>query len=309
MARRLVAVFGGTGFIGRHLVPCLAAEGWTVRVAVRRPAEARALVSMGEPGRIVAVRADLTDPDARARAVADARAVVNLVGVFRPQGRRGLNVLHAAAPGALAARAAEAGAERFVQISALGADADAASEYARTKAGGEAAVLEAFPGATILRPAAVFGDGDRFFNAFAAMARVLPVLPILGPSPDGPRLQPVWVGDVARAIGAALARPGSGGRIFEIAGPRVLSLRQVLETVLALTGRRRPLVALGSRATRILAALMGALPGAPLNRDQARLLEIDNVASGGLPGLAQLGIEPTPLETRLPLQLRRFRRS
>jgi NADH dehydrogenase len=206
--------------------------------------------------------------------------------------------------GTVARAGAAAGARALVHVSAIGADAASPSAYGRAKAAGEAAVLAAFPAATLLRPSVVFGPEDRFFNRFGAMAQMLPVMPVIA---GATRLQPVYVGDVADAAMAALASPGAAGRTFELGGPAVFTFRELLAWILEATGRRRPLVEVPAALARLQARLLERLPGKLLTRDQLLLLERDNVVSAGAAGLAELGIVPTPVDLVVPLYLRRFR--
>ena len=224
MTQGLVTVFGGSGFLGRHLVRRLAAAGAPVRVAVRDPERGLFLRPMGRVGQISLAQANVRDADSVRAAVRGADAVVYLVGVLAEHGRQSYAALHAEGAGRAAEAAAAAGARRFVHVSALGADPNARSRYARTKAEGEARVRAAFPGATVLRPSVVFGPEDSFFNRFGTLARHLPVLPLFGEG-DGPRLQPVYVGDVADALAAAVSRHETAGATFELGGPEVVTLR------------------------------------------------------------------------------------
>jgi NADH dehydrogenase len=301
--RRIATVFGGSGFIGRYVVRLLAREGLVVRVAVRDPAGARFLTTQGRVGQIVPLAASVTDAAAVARAVEGAERVVNLVGILHESKPGDFQRLQGEAPGVIAAAARAAGAAHMVQLSAIGADAASPSLYAQTKAAGEAAVLAAFPEAVILRPSVVFGPEDGFFNRFAAMAR-LPFMPVVA---GDTRFQPVFVGDVAEAVMAAMARPEARGRTFELGGPRVMSMREVLRFILEATGRSRPLLDMPMGLMRWQAGLLQRLPTPPLTQDQLLLLERDNVVSAGMPGLAELGIRPTAVEAVVPGYLKRFK--
>lgn len=306
----LVTVFGGTGFVGKYVVRALARHGWRIRVAARNPLRAPQLKVMGEVGQIEFARADLKSPDSVAAAVEGAEAVVNLVGVLAQLGRQTFDALQAQGAAAIAEAAAERGITRFIQISAIGADARSPSAYARTKAAGEAAVRAAIPTATVLRPSIVFGPEDQFFNRFAAMAALSPVLPVVGAST---RFQPVYAGDVGAAVAEAM-KPGreAAGRTYELGGPGVYTFRELMEIMLHDIQRKRPIVAIPTP----VAGFMGAVgdlqarivPIAPfLTSDQVRLLGRDNVADPALPGLAELGVEPTSVDTVLPTYLWRFR--
>jgi len=304
MRDEIVTVFGGAGFIGRHLVRRLAARGATVRVATRSPNTAGHLLPMGEVGQIVLAR--FVEDETTIRGLVEgASAVVNLLGILFERRRGDFERVHAALPERIASAARAAGVRRFVHVSAIGADPASPSLYARSKAAGERAVRAAFPEAVILRPSVVFGPEDGFFNRFAAMARISPVLPLVGGG--GTRFQPVYVGDVADAIVAALARPDAAGRTFELGGPKVYSFEELLRYVLEVTGRRRLLLPLPWWLARSQARIFEFLPTPPLTRDQVSLLERDNVVGPGAPGLAELGITPTPLETVVPSYLQAYR--
>lgn len=302
--RKVATVFGGAGFIGRYVVQRLAARGWVVRVAGRDPGAARFLQTQGAVGQIVPLGASLGDAAAVARAVAGAELVINLVGILAEKRPGDFQRVQAEGAGRAAAQAAAAGVARFVQISAIGADPASPSAYGRSKAGGEAAVLAAFPTATILRPSIVFGPEDQFFNRFAALAGVLPVMPVVR---GDTRFQPVYVGDVADAVLAAAERDDVAGKTFELGGPRVLSFRELLRYVLDATGRRKPLVDLPEWLVRLQVAVGRFLPNPPLTEDQLLMLGRDNVVAPGAPGLAALGIAPKALEAVVPGYLARFR--
>jgi NADH dehydrogenase len=296
-------VFGGSGFIGRHVVQRLARQGYVVRVAVRSPVQAAFLKPMGAVGQIVPLRAPLGSAEAVARAVEGAAVVVNLVGILTEARPGDFRRVIAEGAATVARAAADAGVAQFVQLSAIGADAASPSGYARAKAAGEAAVLAAFPTATILRPSLVFGPEDKFFNRFGAMAQLLPVMPVIS---GATRFQPVYVGDVADAVMAALARPEAAGRIYELGGPQVFTFRELLAWILHATRRHRPLIAVPPGIARLQAAVMQHLPGKPLTPDQLLLLGRDNVVTPGAADLAALGIVPTPIDLVVPAYLRRF---
>ena len=302
-AAPIATLFGGSGFLGRYIVKRLAGQGYQVRIAVRDPVAADFLKTNGTPGQIVPVRASVTDPAQVARAVAGAEVVVNLVGILAENRPGDFRRIHTEGAANIAQAAAKAGVSRLIQISAIGADASSPSLYAQSKAGGEAAVLAAFPTATILRPSLVFGPEDQFFNRFGAMAALSPVMPLMA---GGTRFQPVYVGDVADAVMASLALPETMGRVYELGGPRIYTFRELLEWILHETRRSRPLLPIPMAIARIQASVMEHLPGKPLTRDQLKLLARDNIA-GDLPGLSALGIVPTPVEQIVPSQLARFR--
>lgn len=305
MSNGIVTVFGGSGFIGRYLVQRLAQDGWSIRVAVRHPARAAFLKPLGEIGQITPLCVPVQDHEAIAAALHDADAAVNLTGLLYEGGRQRFDAVHVSAPKAIAESAAAKGLSAMVQVSAIGADPQAAAAYARTKGAGEAAVLQAFPKATILRPSVVFGPEDGFFNRFAEMARFAPALPLIGGGRT--RFQPVYVDDVARAVVQALKDPASQGKTYELGGPRVYSFKQLMELLLKTTGRRRALVNLPFGVAKLQAAFMELLPVPPLTRDQVTLLRSDNVVSEGALTLADLGVEPTTVESIIPGYLGKYR--
>jgi NADH dehydrogenase len=304
MATRNVAtVFGGSGFIGRYVVKRLAQKGFVVRVAVRDPEAALFLKTAGAVGQIVPLFAAVDNEATVHRAVEGASAVVNLVGILS-EGRSGdFQRIHAEGAGRIARLAAATGVERLVHLSAIGADPASPSAYGTSKAAGEAAVRAAFPTATILRPSIVFGPEDRFFNRFAALARLSPVMPVIA---GDTRLQPVYVGDVADAIMAVLARRDAAGHTYELGGPRVWTFRELLAYILQETHRRRMLLNLPMGLARLQARCLELVPGKPLTRDQLLMLSRDNVVAEGADGLAALGIVATPVELIVPGYLRRF---
>jgi NADH dehydrogenase len=303
----LVTVFGGSGFIGRATVRALAKAGWRVRAAQRNPGRGYRLRMLGDVGQIEVVQANLRDDASIRRALDGAEVVVNLVGVLYERGRQKF-ALHSDGAANLAGLAKAAGVKRFVQMSALGADANGDSDYARTKAEGEAAVRAVYPNAAIVRPSVVCGAEDAFFNKLGEMAAIFPVLPL--PAGGKTLFSPVFVDDVAAAI-AKLAGDDKGG-IYELAGPATHSFRELAELVLRETGRKRPLLPLPAAATSLLGVLgdiAAFTPVAPpLTSDQARLLGHDNVVSGAHPGLAELGIAATPIEAIVTSYLYRYRK-
>jgi uncharacterized protein YbjT (DUF2867 family) len=304
---RLITVFGGTGFIGRHLVYRLAARGARVLVPSRNPSRGNHLQPMGRVGQIVVERIDLGSDQGLARALAGASGVVNLIGILHESRRQRFEEVQGAWPGRIAGAAAAAGIERMVQLSAIGADAESPSAYARSKAAGERRVREALPSATILRPSIVVGPEDSFFNRFAEMARWLPALPLIGGGET--RFQPVYVGDVADAIVAGLERPETAGQTFELGGPQVYSFAELMRYMLKVLDRRRLLVPLSFRMAELQARFLELLPAPPLTRDQVELLKTDNVVAQGAKGLADLSIAPTPIELIVPEYLARYRAS
>ncbi|NKC29713.1 complex I NDUFA9 subunit family protein [Falsiroseomonas selenitidurans] len=302
--RRVATVFGGAGFIGRYVVQRLAAQGYVVRVATRNPAGTRFLTTQGRVGQIVPLQVSVTDAPALARAVQGADVVVNLVGILHERRAGDFDRVQGEAPGLVAQAAAAAGVARLVHLSAIGADAASESLYARSKAKGEAAVLAAFPGATILRPSVVFGPEDQFFNRFAAMAQLLPFMPVVS---GASRFQPVFVGDVADAVMAALVQDQAQGLTYELGGPRVMTMAEVLRFILDTTRRPKRMVAMPMGLMRLQAGFLEKLPNPALTRDQLLLLQKDNVAAADKPGLAALGIAPHSVEAVVPGYLRRYR--
>jgi uncharacterized protein YbjT (DUF2867 family) len=302
MERRVVTVFGGSGFIGRHLVRRLAADGWVVRVVVRDPERAAFLKMFGDPGQIVPLHGDVADAGAAARATVESSAVINLVGILYEKGRRTFQRIHVDGAENVAKAARDAGAERLVHMSAIGADPNSPAEYGRTKAAGERAVRAAFPGATIIRPSVVFGPEDDFFNRFASLARVLPALPVFKT-----KFQPVYVGDVANAYMAVLRDPSTAGKLYQLGGPRVIAFRELMELMLREIGRKRVLFPLPPSVAEVEAFFLEMLPVPPLTRDQVKLLGRDNVVEPGALSLKDLGIQPTGVEAVIPTYLSRFR--
>ena len=287
---RLVTLFGGGGFIGRYVAQALFSAGARVRIAERDPRRAFYLKPLAGLGQIQFVRADVTRPDEVAAAVADADAVINLVGILKGN----FQAVHVGGARNVAEAAAAAGAAALVHISAIGADPDSASKYGRSKGEGEQAVRAAFPAATIVRPSIVFGPEDNFVNRFARMARLLPVVPVMR---GAWKVQPVHVADLGRAIAAAALDPAThSGRTYELAGPQVVSMRELNEWICRATGRgAKPVLPIPDGIGRLMARLGGWLPGAPITWDQWLMLQRDNVAGGEYSGFEAFGIHPVPL--------------
>ncbi len=307
-----MTVIGGSGFVGRHVVRRLAQRGYRVRVAVRRPDLAGHLQPLGTVGQIVPVQANVRHKDSLAAAAQGANVVVNLVGILNNAGAQTFDTVHAEGARAAAEAARECGAARFIQMSAIGADANSSSSYARTKAEGEALAADAFAGTQIVRPSIVFGPEDDFFNRFAAMARFAPALPLVGGGAT--RFQPIFVGDIAEAVvRLAQGQGDAGGCVYELGGPEVLSFKALLEFTLSVAGRRRLLVPLPFPVAKLMGAVLGILPKPLLTMDQVELLKADNVVSAAAADegrtLQGLGIEPEGIEAIVPSYLYRYRRA
>jgi NADH dehydrogenase len=303
MARGVATVFGGSGFIGRYVVKRLVRRGYLVRVAVRDPEAALFLKPMGTIGQVVPIHANITDDASTAAAMAGADVVINLVGLLSESGGAGFQSVQSEGAARIGRLAAAAGVTRLIHVSAIGADPASPSRYAASKGQGEAAIRSAVPTATILRPSVVFGPEDHFFNKFAGLARVAPVVPVIA---GAARLQPVYVGDVADAIMAALDRPDAQGATYELGGPAVWSMRDILVYILRQIGREKPMLAIPGPIARLHAAILELVPGKPLTRDQLLMLQRDNVVSAAAKGLTDLGVMPTPIEMIVPTYLRRF---
>jgi len=306
MKQHRVAILGGSGFIGRYVVKRLAERGDVLTVGGRHAADAKFLKLKGNVGQVGLVNLAIDDERRLPAFVANNDTVVNLVGILRESGAQRFDLAHHAAPARLARLAREAGVERFVHMSAIGADARAPSAYARSKAAGEEAVRDAFPTATILRPSVVFGPEDQFFNRLAALATISPIVPLIGGGET--RFQPVYVGDVADAVVRVIDDPTTAGRTYELGGPKVYSLRALTELLLGEIRRKRLLVDLPFGLAAVQARLMSILPDPPLTPDQVEMLRRDNVVSSGALTLAALGVTPTAVEAVVPSYLGRFRR-
>ncbi len=311
MYEGLVTVIGGSGFLGRHIVRALARQGYRIRVAVRRPDLAGHLQPLGGVGQIHAVQANMRYPASVQAACEGADAVINLAGLLYQSGKQTCPAVHVFGARVAGRAAAEAGATHVVHLSAIGADAASPAEYGRTKAQGEDEIRDGFGDATILRPSVVFGPEDDFFNRFAGLARFLPVLPLIGGGQT--KFQPVFVGDVAAAVCAALEGDAAKGKTYELGGPEVLTFEEVLSFILATIERKRFLVPIPFSVAKLEAAFLGLLPKPLLTIDQVRMLETDNIVSAqaeqaGLT-LQGLGIAPQAIGGIVPEYLERFRRS
>ena len=306
----LVTVFGGSGFLGRHVARALANRGYRIRVAVRRPELAGYLQPIGQVGQIHAVQANLRFPDSVASAVRDADAVVNLVGLLYEHGRQRFDAVMAAGAETVARAAGAVGAP-LVHVSAIGADADSTAHYARAKARGERRVLAAQSGAIVMRPSIVFGPEDDFFNRFAALAQIAPALPL--PGGGHTRMQPVFAGDVAEAIAKAVDGELKPGTIYELGGPDVRTFKQLMQFILATTQRCRLLLPVPFALLKLQAAVLQFWPKPPITPDQVELLKYDNVVSDDAKRdgrtLEGLGIAPKSIEAIVPTYLWRFRKT
>ncbi len=326
MARQIVTVFGGSGFLGRHLIQRLATNGYNVRAVVRDVEAAAHLKPMGDAGQVIPWPGNVCDPDSVKSALDGAAMAVNMVGILSEWGQQTFERVHVGGAANVARLASALGIKRLVHVSALGADASSESNYARTKALGEQAVLAAFPNATIMRPSVAFGPEDRFFNKFAAIGRISSVLPVIGVpiipeikfggddgisinlyGAGGTKFQPVYVGDVADAIMAALVDASAQGKTYELGGPATYTFKQVMETINTITAQTNWLLPVCFFAAEIMGTLLGLLPKPLLTTDQVKLLRHDNVVSGTLPGLAELGVQPSAVEAIAPTYLNRFR--
>jgi uncharacterized protein YbjT (DUF2867 family) len=313
MTEKLVTIFGGSGFIGRYLVRHLAAQGWRVRVAVRDSQSAAFLKPAGNVGQISLMPVSITDEAGVAAAVHGADAVVNLVGILYERGKRTFQKIHVDGAATVAKAAAAAGVKRLVHMSALGADQNSPSSYARSKDAGEMAVRGIFPGVTIFRPSVVFGTEDGFFNLFGRMAQLSPAIVFFtnthphAPAGGGAKFQPVYVGDVVEAIAQSLTGEGHAGKIYELAGPRVYDMREIMHIVNRETKRGRAVWGVPYPVAQVAAMVLKFLPKPLLTPDQVVLLKLGSVASGRRPGLATFGITPTTVEIVVPTYLKRFR--
>ncbi len=310
---KLVTIYGGSGFVGRYIAQRMAKAGWRVRVAVRRPNEAIFVRPYGTVGQVEPVFCNIRDDRSVSEVMEGADAVVNCVGTFDAKGANNFDAIQHQGAERIARLASAAGVARMVHISAIGADEQSASEYARSKARGEAAVREHMPDAVILRPSVIFGPEDHFFNRFASMARFGPVLPIVGAET---RFQPVYVVDVAMAAASAVMGQAEPG-IYELGGPDVHSFRELIHQMLVVIHRRRLVVNIPFFAARIMAGgfdlmqamSLGLFKNRMLTRDQVKALRFDNVVDPAMPGLAAFGITPTATDAVLPEYLWRFRPS
>ncbi len=307
MTQKLITIFGGAGFIGRHLVKLLAEKGWRIRVISRKPALCGHLQPLGEVGQIVVQSVDLKDDQALKTLLQGSDAVVNLIGILFENASQKFDDVQAALPGRIATAASRAGVGHMVHLSAIGADPEAKSAYARSKGEGERALRQAFENAVILRPSIIIGPEDGFFNRFAAMARLSPALPLIGGGET--RFQPVYVADVAAAIVASITQSQARGQTFELGGPKVYSFADLMRYMLKVIGRKRFLVTLPFGLATMQARILEMLPAPLLTRDQVELLKADNVVAETAKTLQDLSISATPIEAIVPDYLTRYRSS
>lgn len=302
MQDKLVTIFGGGGFLGRYVAQALLDRGARLRLAERDPAKAIHIKPLGGLGQTQFIAADITKPTTLSRAAEGADAVINLVGILKGHFYK----VHTEGSGNVAKAAADAGAGALVQISAIGADPKSPSAYGRSKSEGEAAVIEAFPKATIIRPSIIFGPEDQFINRFAQMIRMAPAVPVIG---GKTKFQPVYATDVGKAIALAALDPGKfGGKTFELGGPQVMSMAEINQWIAKAIGRHRSFIEVPDMLAGMLADATGWLPGAPITSDQWKMLQSDNVVSAGAKGLSAFGIDPTPLSAVAPAWLVQYRK-
>ncbi|WP_135079765.1 complex I NDUFA9 subunit family protein [Terasakiella sp. SH-1] len=324
MGRRIATVFGGSGFLGRHIVKRLAQQGYTVRVAVRDVEAAMYLKPYGNPAQILLQACNVRDSEMVARSVEGADVVYSLVGLLSQWGKQTFDAVHVEGAHNIAKACAAARVSNLIHVSAIGANDQAEAQYARTKGAGEKAIFHAYPKAVILRPSVVFGPEDDFFNKFAAMSRFAPALPVMGAplipevsfdgdlevnlyGDGGAKLQPVYVGDVAQAAVNAIDNETAKGKTYELGGPEVMTFMGIMKRVLKYTQRKRLLAPVAFPIAKILGGVLGFLPKPPLTGDQVLMLESDNVVSEGTLTLQDLGVEPTLADVILPTYLGRYK--
>lgn len=301
---RIITLIGGTGFIGKYVVKHLAAKGYTVRVISRDPEGALSLKTSGDVGQIVLQYGDLAKPHTLEGKLEGSYAVINLVGILFERGRQNFSALHAQGAEKLAKMSKAAGVERYIHISSLGVDKAASSKYAKTKFFGEKATLAAFPEATILRPGVVFGPEDNFFNQFASILRFAPAFPLFGGGKT--RFQPVYVGDIAEAVVKVLGDSTSQGKIFELAGPEVVTFKDILSFTAETINRKPTFFTMPFAFASLGATFAELIPVPPITRDQVRLLQYDNISNDGMLSFRDLGIHPTSFRLTVPSYLERF---
>ena len=306
MTSKLIAIIGASGFVGRYTVSALAKRGHRIRACMRKPHLAPFLKPMGDVGQIALMQTNIRDETSVAAAVQDADAVINLVGILAESGSQRFMALQADGAAMVAEQAAQAGIKQLIHVSAIGADAGSGAAYARTKADGENRVSAAFPEATVIRPSIVFGPEDQFFNRFAIMAQISPLMPLIC---GHTRFQPVYVGDLAAAIASLIDRDEEAAALYELGGPQTYSFRELLDFIMEQIRVDRPYLPIPTWAAKLQGTLLSVLPNPPLTRGQVIMLERDNIVSGNYPGLEELGIAPTAIETTVPSYLVAYRRN
>jgi len=302
--KKQACIFGGSGFIGRQIVRELARAGYTIKVASRAAETAYFLRTAGNVGQIVPMTCNYNDDADLRAAVAGCSLVVNCVGILFEKRKGAFTRIHTELPRAIAKACVLENVDRLIHISAMACD-ETHSKYGKSKRNGELAVLENFPGATILRPSVVFGAEDNFFNMFAKLSVIVPFLPLIGGGAT--KFQPVYVGDIAAAVLKCAADPSTAGKIYDLGGPETLTFREIYERLFTHTGRKRTLLPMPWGLAKIQGTVMGLLPSPPLTADQVESLKTDNIASGDLPGFKDLGIVPTSMDVILPTYLARYR--
>ncbi len=304
MEQRVITILGGTGFLGHYVVQQLARTGYRLRIIARNPDSANELYAFGSVGQITLISGDITKPESYASALEGSYAVINLVGILFESGRQKFSAIQSLGAEKLAIAAKTAGVKRFIHISALGVNREVGSVYARSKLLGERAVLSAFPEATILRPSVMFGAEDNFINKFARMAVFSPILPLVGGGKT--QFQPVYVADVARAIESCLLKEESKGQIYELGGAHIYKLKEIIQYILHVTGKKRFLLSLPFGIASFIGKVMEICPAPALTSDQVKLLKCNNIVNRDEKGFAHLGITPTLFETIVPEYLSIF---
>ena len=304
MESRQVTIFGGSGFLGRYAVRALAKKGWRIKIACRHPNRAFFLRPLGQVGQIGFLKCDIAEAEAVGHALKGSEAAINLAGILYPRGQA-FESVHAAGAQNIAEAATRQGLQALVHVSAIGADSESDSQYAATKGEGEERVRAAFPAAAILRPSLIFGPEDQFFNRFASLARFLPALPLIGGGHT--RFQPVFVGDVAQAVAAALEAPDAQSRTYELGGPTIYTFKELMQIMLGEIERKRLLAPLPFGLATLSAFFLQLAPTPLITPDQVKLLRQDNVVSPAARTIAELGIAPTTVEAEVPTYLWRFR--
>ena len=305
LSGKTVSLIGGTGFVGRALVEKLLSAGARVIILARNAERAKRMKTGGAIGQLTAIAGNAQDDADLLSVISPADIVINLVGILAPSGQQTFPALQTELPTRIGRMAKEVGCQQIVHLSALGAKLKSPSMYARTKAEGERGLLRQFPNAVIMQPSIIFGSGDNFFNRFGQMAMFSPALPLIGGGKS--LMQPVYVGDVADAVLAALTKEEAKGRIYELGGPQIYSFADLMRFTLTCVGRRRLLVPVPFSIARLPAAIAGLLPNPPLTLDQLKLLKVDNVCRKSAPGLTDLGITPTAIEGVVPGYMMHFR--